>query len=318
MSSTPRRNPALGYGLYFAAATLFGFNGTVSKTILATGISAARLSQLRVTLAFLVLLLVVLLRQPQALRIRSGAEARLLATYGIAGVMLTQFMYFFAIHRIPVGITLIIEFTAPFMVAVWFRITRGEAIGRRVLTGMCIAFIGLVLIAQVWEGFTLDALGTFASFGAAISLAVFFIMGERANLELPHRDALSITMWGFAGASAVWAVVLPWWSFPWSQIGGTSEPWSTAQWRLPVPLLVASMVVLGTVITFWLSITSMRHITAAQASSFGMTEPVVAIIIAWALIGERLTTWQVLGIAVTAAGIMYAERSRMRPIEMVE
>lgn len=318
MSSTLRRNPALGYGLYLTAATLFGFNGTVSKTILATGISAARLSQLRVTLAFLVLLVVVLLRQPSALRIRSWAEARLLAVYGIAGVMLTQFMYFFAIHRIPVGITLIIEFTAPFMVAVWFRLTRGEAFSRRVLMGMCLAFVGLVLIAQVWQGFTLDALGTLAAWGAAVSLAVFFIMGERANLELPHRDALSITMWGFAGAAAVWAVVLPWWSFPWSLISGTSEPWSAAQWQLPVPLLVSSMVVLGTVITFWLSITSMRHITAAQASSFGMAEPVVAIIIAWALIGEQLSTWQVVGIAVTAVGIMYAERSRMRPIEMVE
>lgn len=318
MSSTLRRNPALGYGLYLAAATLFGFNGTVSKTILATGISAARLSQLRVTLAFLVLLVVVLARAPSALRIHTWAEARLLAVYGIAGVMLTQFMYFFAIHRIPVGITLIIEFTAPFMLAVWFRLTRGEAISRRVLMGMCLAFVGLVLIAQVWQGFTLDAPGTVAAWGAAVSLAIFFIMGERANLELPHRDALSITMWGFAGASAVWAVVLPWWSFPWTLIGGTSEPWSSAQWRLPVPLLVTSMVVLGTVITFWLSITSMRHISAAQASSFGMAEPVVAIIIAWALIGERLSVWQVVGIAVTAVGIMYAERSRMRPIEMVE
>lgn len=318
MSQAPRRNPTLGFGLYFAAATLFGFNGTVAKTILATGISAARLSQLRVTLAFLVLLLVVTVRQPQALRIRSWAEARLLALYGVAGVMLTQFLYFLAIHRIPVGITLIIEFTAPFMVAVWFRITKGESISRRVLTGMVIAFVGLVLIAQIWEGFQLDAIGTLAAWGAAVSLAIFFVMGERANLELPHRDALSITMWGFAGASAVWAVALPWWDFPWSQIAGTSEPWSSAQWRLPVPLLVVSMVLLGTVITFWLSITSMRHITAAQASSFGMAEPVVASIIAWLLIGERLSTWQVMGIAVTAVGIMYAERSRMRPVEMVE
>ena len=308
----------MGYGLYLTAATLFGFNGTVAKTILATGISAARLSQLRVTLAFLVLLIVVLLRQPSALKIRTWSEARLLAMYGIAGVMLTQFLYFFAIHRIPVGITLIIEFTAPFIVAVWFRVTRNERISRRVVSGMLIAFAGLVLIAQVWEGFTLDAIGTISAWGAAASLAVFYVMGERANLELAHRDAVSITMWGFAGAALVWAIVLPWWSFPWSQISGTSEPWSSAQWRLPVPLLVASMVLLGTVITFWLSIMSMRHITAAQASSFGMTEPVVASIIAWLLIGESLSTWQVIGIGVAGVGILYAERSRMRPVELVE
>ena len=65
-----RRHPATGYVLYLVAATLFALNGTVSKSILLTGIDPTRLSQLRVTAAFLILLVVVALTKRSALRIR--------------------------------------------------------------------------------------------------------------------------------------------------------------------------------------------------------------------------------------------------------
>ena len=318
MTAPAVRRPIVGYGLYLAAAALFGFNGTVSKTLLATGITAARLSQLRATLAFLVLLVAVLVTNRSSLRIRSMRELRLLAGYGIAGVMLTQYMYFASIHRIPVGISLIIEFTAPFMVALWMRVARGVPVGRRVLLGMLVAFGGLVLIAQVWNGFQLDTLGVLYAWGAAIALAIYFVLGEAATQAPYQRDPLSVTMYGFAASTLVWAVLQPWWSFPWQQLSGLSEPWSSAHWRVPLWLLVCSMVLLGTVVTFWLVVSSFRHITAAQASSFGMAEPVLASVIAWLLIGEALNGWQVTGIAVAALGILVAERSRVQPVEFVE
>jgi len=223
-----------------------------------------------------------------------------------------------AIHLIPVGITLIIEFLAPFVVAFWMRATRGERLSRRVWSGMATALVGLVLIAQVWQGFTLNGLGTLAAFGAMGALAVYFIMGERATIAPYNRDAVSVTMFGFAAAALVWAVVQPWWSFPWHYLDGLSEPWGTAGLRIPLWLLVASMVLLGTVTTFWLVVSSFRHINAAQASSIGMAEPVLASVIAWLLIGEALTPWQVAGIVVTGAGILYAERSRIRSTEFVD
>jgi len=318
LSKAQQGNPAIGYGLYLTAAALFGFNGTVSKTLLASGISAARLSQLRVTLAFLVMFLVVLVTRRAALRITSWAELRLLAAYGVFGVMLTQFLYFVAIHRIPVGITLIIEFMAPFVVAFWMRATRGERLSSRVWLGMCAALAGLVLIAQVWQGFKLDGFGTLAAFGAMAALAVYFIMGEAATVAPHNRDAVSVTMFGFAGAALVWAIVQPWWTFPWDYLDGRSEPWGSMGWQFPLPVLVASMVLLGTVTTFWLVVASFKHINAAQASSIGMAEPVLASVIAWLLIGEALSAWQIVGIVITGSGILFAERNRIRSSEFVD
>ena len=312
------RVPAVGCGLYLIAAALLGFNGTVAKTLLATGIPAARLSELRVTAAFLVMLVVVLVSRPRTLRLKSWAELRLLAAYGILGVMLTQFLYFVSIHLIPVGITLIIEFTAPFMVAIWFRVTRGDRVHRRVWLGMGVALAGLIAIAEIWNGFVLNTFGVICAWGAAVSLALYYVVGERCTAEPWNRDSISVTMWGFAGAAFVWAIVQPWWSFPWHYLQGQSEPWGTWKLQLPLWLLVVSMVLLGTVTTFWLVVASFKHISSAQASSIGMAEPVLASIIAWVLIGEALGGWQIIGIAVTSAGILIAERSRFLPSEYID
>ena len=310
--------PAVGYGLYLTAAALFGFNGTVAKTLLATGIPAARLSQLRVTAALLVMILMLLVSKPSGFRIKSWAELRLLAGYGILGVMLTQFLYFVSIHLIPVGITLIIEFTAPFMVAIWFRITRGDIVHNRVWLGMGLALIGLIAIAEIWNGFHLNAVGVLCAWGAAVSLALHYVLGERCTAEPWTRDPISVTMWGFAGASLVWAVLQPWWTFPWHYLQGDSEPWGTWKLQLPLWVLVVSMVLLGTVATFSLVISSYKHITSAQASSIGMAEPVLASVVAWVLIGEALGAWQIIGIVVTSAGILIAERGRFRSSEYID
>ena len=63
-------------------------------------------------MAFLILLAFVALTNRAALRLRRS-ELPLLIVYGVLGIALTQFLYFAAIERLPIGITLLIEFTAP-------------------------------------------------------------------------------------------------------------------------------------------------------------------------------------------------------------
>ena len=48
------------------------------------------------------------------------------------------------------------------------------------------------------------------------------------------------------------------------------------------------MIVLGTIVPFFLIVGSMRHITATRAGILAMVEPVVASLVAWAWLGETL------------------------------
>jgi len=70
------------------------------------------------------------------------------------------------------------------------------------------------------------------------------------------------------------------------------------------------MVVLGTVVPFLLVLSSMRHIRASQASTIGMSEPVIAAFLAWVLLGEVFLPIQIIGGAIVLAGVFLAERSR--------
>jgi drug/metabolite transporter (DMT)-like permease len=304
-----RQHPARGYAFYLIAATLFALNGTISKSILLTGIDAARLSQLRVTGAFLILLVVVALSRPHRLRIRRD-EIWLLLAYGILGVAMTQYMYFVAIELLPVGIALLIEFTAPIMVALWFHFGLKHHTPRIVWLGLFIAMVGLALVAEVWKGFTLNPLGVAAAFAAAASLALYFLIGDSMVRRPEPRDPVSLTMWGFGAAALFWAIVQPWWFFPWDLLSGVGYPLGEDGQSVPIWMLSSYMIVLGTVVPFWLIVVSLQHIRASQASVIGMTEPLLASLIAWIALGEVLAPVQLVGAVIVLVGVYLAERYR--------
>lgn len=304
-----RRHPATGYALYLVAATLFALNGTVSKSILLTGIDPTRLSQLRVSAAFVILLVVVAVTRPNALRIRRN-EIGILLAYGVLGVAMTQYLYFVAIELLPVGIALLIEFTSPIMVALWFHFGMKHHTPRKVWLGLAIAMAGLAMVGQVWQGFTLNGLGVAAAFGAAAALALYFLLGDAMVRRPEPRDPVSLTMWGFGTAALFWAIVQPWWSFPWDELTGSGYPLGDTGPAVPISVLATYMVVLGTVVPFWLIVVSLQHIRASQASVIGMAEPLIASLIAWLALGEVLAPVQIVGAITVLVGVYLAESSR--------
>jgi len=299
-------HPARGYVLYVTAALFFAINGTVSKTLLLDGLDPARLSQLRVTGAFLILAVFVAITKPGALRLRRRDIVPLLV-YGIAGVAMTQYLYFVALQYLPVGVALLIEFTAPILVALWFRFGYREPTRATVWLALVIALLGLSLVAQVWQGFTLNPIGVLAAAGAAVALAIYYVLGDREVREPEPRDPVSLTMWGFGFASLFWVVAQPWWSYPWATFGGDAQ---LAGSSLHIWVMATWLVVLGTIVPFWLVVVALKYLRASQASTVGLTEPLLAILIAWVVLGESLTWIQIIGGALILSGVVIAERSR--------
>ena len=86
-AAEPRvRRPVLGYAMVFAAATLFGINGSVAKVALASGLSSLRLTEARCAGACIGLVLIVLII-PGRMRIDRRSLLRL-AVFGVVGVAL--------------------------------------------------------------------------------------------------------------------------------------------------------------------------------------------------------------------------------------
>lgn len=306
----PHRTLWIGYTLYLSGSLAFALNGTVSKAILLSGLDSARLSQLRVTGAFLFLLIFVVVNRPHRLRIERSEWIPLIA-YGVLGVAMTQYLFFVALQYLPVGVALLIEFTAPIFVALWFRFVIKEPTKRMVWLALLVAILGLALVAEVWRGFTFDAIGLVAALGAALALSAHYLITDRQMRLADPRDAVSLTMWGFGFASLFWVFAQPWWTFPWQDFTGASDQsLGPIIGDRPIWLLSAWMIVLGTVVPFWFVVASMRHLRASQASVVGLTEPLLAIVVAWIILGEALTAVQLIGGAFILVGVVLAERSR--------
>lgn len=293
------------------ASILFGANGPLSKVVLLAGLPAQRLTELRSAGAFFVLLVVLGVWAPSRLRVRR-AEVLTLAVYGVVGFAFVQWFYFVSIQRLPVGIALLIEYTAPLLVALWARFGAHEPVRGRVWWALGLALSGLVAVAQVWDGMTLDGLGVAAGFAAAGSLAFYFVLGERQVKA--DRDAISLVCLAFGFATLFWSILQPWWTFPWSRLRArTSLLGHLDGISAPVWLLCIAIIVAGTVLPFALLIGSLAHLPATQAGVAAMTEPVVATIAAWAWLGESLTPAQLIGGAVVLVGIVLAQTARAVP-----
>lgn len=286
------------------ASALFGLAGSVAKVALDAGIDPARLTALRCTGAALGLLLVLGLTRPSLLRI-SRHDLPMLIVLSLCGAALIQWLYFVAIDRLPVGVALLLEFTAPVMVALFSRFGLRQQIDRRVWLGLALALIGLALVAEVWGDGGLDAVGVAAALGAAGCLATFYLAGKRA---LGRLHPMTLTFWMFALSAVMWAVAQPWWTFEFSVLAkDASLLGSLDSFRLPLWVPIAWVVLLGTLLPYAFEIASLKHLSPTATSVVAMSEPVIASAIAWAWLGEALGTVQILGAVVVLAGVVIVQ-----------
>lgn len=288
---------------------MFGINASVSKLVLSSGLSSLELVQLRSMGSAAVLMSFLLLVRPSSLRVRPR-ELGFLVVVGIIGIGLVQWFYFVAIARLPVGIALLLEYLAPVLVVLWVRFVRRETVRARLWAALALAVVGLAIVAQVWNGLTLDGLGLLAGLGAAAALATYYLSSERG---MSNRDPLSLAAWTFTAAAVFWSVIRPPWLLQWSRL--------TADVELPVPfdgavaplwVLVGWIIVLGTVVPYSFVLVALSSLGSARTGLLGMAEPVMAGLVAWLILGEMLTGVQLFGAMLILIGIVLAETARQR------
>jgi drug/metabolite transporter (DMT)-like permease len=289
------------------AACFFGLNGTVSKVILGTGLSSLRLTEVRSAGALAGLLAIVLATRPERLR-ASRRELLFLCCFGIFGVALVQLFYFLAIHRLDIGVALVIQYLGPLLVALWARFVGKEHVRRRIWVALALALAGLSLVVDLWRGVSLDGLGVTFSLIAAATFAAYLLLAEHA---VGTRDPVSLLCFGFLFATLFWTVVQPWWSFPFGTVGErVSLGGNLASLHLPVWALIAWVVVAGTIVPFFLIVGALRHLPATRVGVIAMLEPVIGTLVAFAWLDERLGAEQLTGGAVVLAGILLAQTAR--------
>lgn len=307
----PGAHPARGAGLVTIGALLFVVNAGVSRVIQSAGVESTTLTTVRCTGTAIVLLAIVAGRgELRTLVPGSRREFATLVAFGITGVALVQWLYFVAIDRLPVGIALLLEFTAPVLVALFARFGYGERVRARIWVGLACSLGGLALVTQVWEGVVLDTVGVLAGLGAALSLAAYFLLGEHS---VSHRSPLSVLSAAFVVAALFWNALSPVTTLASTDLDArVSLGGSLAEHQVTLWAMIGWLVLLGTVVPFLAELSALRHLSATEVGLIGMIEPVGATVLGWLWFEETLSGAQVLGVGTVLVGIGLAQTARLR------
>jgi drug/metabolite transporter (DMT)-like permease len=293
--------------LLITASMGFALGGVAAKVLREADMDAFRLTQIRSTGAGLILLAFAIIKGKDQLRARKE-EIKDLLLFGIIGVAAVTSFYFFAIKYLFVSVALIIEFTASIWIALYLKFVKKKHISPIMWLGIACAFFGLVLVSQIWSGSTLHPLGVAVAFADAFALSYYFITAERLTQT---RTSLSLMTWGIGVAAIFWAIILPWWTFPFEYLTDSySLSGNLSEYNAPGWALLLWIVIIGTVIPYLLTVTGIRELSAGTSSVIGMIEPIFAGVIAWIILNEALSGVQLIGCAVVLLGIYLADKAK--------
>ena len=288
-------------------AIFFSLNGVI-VTLVLDQMTTFRLAQVRAIGTFFLLFLITFIQDRKSLK----AERREIPTlifYGVFGYAMVQLGYFIGISRgVPLSLVLIIEFTAPIWIVLWIKFVRKSVVAKDMWVAIALSLLGLILVAKVWQGFSFDLIGTFGALGAALALAVYFLMSQSQGTK---RSAQAMVVWGMGMAGLFWSLILPIWNFPTEiftteiNLQGRFSDYSAPGW-----LLIAYIIIFGTMVPYLFVVGGIRRLSASTSSVIGMMEPVLAGVFAWVWLSQSWSAIQLAGGAIVLIGIYIADRAK--------
>ena len=288
-------------------AIFFSLNGVI-VTLVLDHMTTFRLAQVRALGTFFLLFLITFIQDRNSLK----AERREIPTlifYGVFGYAMVQLGYFIGISRgVPLSLVLIIEFTAPIWIVLWIKFVRKSVVAKDMWVAIALSLLGLIMVAKVWQGFSFDLIGTFGALGAALALAIYFLMSQSQGTK---RSAQAMVVWGMGVAGLFWSLVLPIWNFPTEiftteiNLQGRFSDFSAPGW-----LLIAYIIVFGTMVPYLFVVGGIRRLSASTSSVIGMLEPVIAGVFAWIWLSQSWSAIQLAGGAIVLIGIYIADRAK--------
>ncbi|MBC2874125.1 EamA family transporter [Streptomyces sp. TYQ1024] len=293
-----------GLALALISALAFGGSGVAAKPLIEAGLDPLHVVWLRSAGAALVLL-------PVAWRHRALVTRRpaLLAGFGLLAVAGVQACYFAAISRIPVGVALLVEYLAPALVLCWVRFVRRRAVSRAAAAGVVLAVGGLACVVEVWSGLRFDALGLLLALGGAVCQVGYFVLSDHGDGDAESADPIGVIAYGFLFGALLLTVVARPWGMDARVLAGSAELHGG---DVPAVVLLIWLVLIATVAAYLTGVVSVRLLSPQVAGVVACLEAVVATVLAWVLLGERLSVPQLVGGAVVLLGAFVAQRSAPR------
>jgi drug/metabolite transporter (DMT)-like permease len=288
--------PAAGALFCIASGAAFGAMAVFGKLAYDAGATVGTLLGVRFTLAAAMFWVLIPLREIRALPRRDIGTGLAL---GAGGYALQAGCYFVALGRIEAPLLGLLLYTFPAIVAVAAVALGRERFGSRHVIAVCLAGGGLTLALAGASDGALDPLGVALGLGAAVVYSAYILVSDPITRRIRPRLLATLVCTGAAVTLLVGSIAL-----------GEFRPGdlTAAGWGWLLCLAAVS-----TVTAISLFFAGLERVGPTMAAILSTVEPLVTVLLALVVLGERLGALQLLGGALVLAAVVPATVAATRP-----
>ncbi len=287
---TDRRGHAVrGTALLLLAFFFWGSSAPLAKYLMVARFDVMTIAQARVSLSFVLLCFFFTFFNREIFTI-DKKDIWLFVLLGVAGLAVTNYTYYFTVKESTVATAILIQYTAPLWVvlaAVW--ITKEENLDSIVVIVLIMALLGCYCAVSGGRAAVIQLHG-WAWLTGPVSAFTFAFQIIATKRLLKKYSIWTVVLYMFGFASLFWLFINPPWAI-------ASKRYTLDDWAVFWTFAVVSILIPQSAFA-----AGLKWLKASTAGIIGTMEPVVAITVAYFLLGESLHPIQIAGgILVVAA-----------------
>jgi len=278
-----------------AGASLWGIISLFVTSLYEMGFSPIQVVTIRALSATLFLVLYIIFKNRQLLKIKAADSKYFIGT-GIFSFVLFNWCMFSAIKETSISVATILLYTAPAFVTIFSRFIFKELLTTRKVLALLITFIGCSFVVGILPNTTesISLYGLILGLGSGLFYALYSIFGKFA---LRKYNSLTVTAYTFLFA----AIAVTPFSGLWLVLPLFSD--------IKVWVYIIGLGFLSTMQPFIFYTKGLNTIESSQASIIATIEPVVASLVGFLIFHEKLNVWQYLGIFLVIAAVVIVQET---------
>lgn len=277
--------------LVLVAGSLWGLMGLLVRSLNAVGLASMEITSIRSIITCISLLLVMLLFNRKAFKIRLKDIWCFIGT-GACSVTFFNYCYFKTMTLTSLSVAAVLLYTAPALVMLMSAFLFKEKLNLKKILALCLAFLGCSFVSGIVGGAgALSAKGILFGLGAGFGYALYSIFGRYA-LERGYTS-LTISFYTFLCSSVC--------TFFLADQGKIANALSG---NISVLFKTIILVLIVTLLPYLSYTRGLKGLENGTASVLASVEPVVATLVGVIIYKEALNVWNVTGICLVLGSIV--------------
>lgn len=279
-----------------AGASFWGFTGLFVQNMYRYNIEPDQVVALRMAGSALILFLAVALVRPYLLKIRWYDLPHFIGL-GVGSIALFNWCYFTVMNEASLSIAVVLLYTSPVFVALISRFVFKEKITMNKLAAILLTIAGCALVAGLLPGGAGGMSLSILMIGllSGLCCGLYSILGKFVT---PKYHSITITAYTMLTGGVV--------MIPFSGLLANEEAiQEPMMWMYGL-----GGILLSTIAAYILFTIGLKYIESGKAAILSTVEPMVAIVIGVFAFGDRLSSWQGLGIVLIFSAVVLSIYSR--------